>query len=334
MAGGSFGGGNGTTSNPYLVEDAQDLNAVRNYLGNASICFLQTQDIDMASFGNFIPIQRGASYLRQDLFCGVYDGGGYEIQNVICKHKRSYVGIFGGTEGAKLSNIIVVNCDISGINYVGGLVGDTRGITTIERCYVNGSISGSFVGGLIGYSYNSKVSNCYTSCDVIGGSYVGGLIGFDAYESIIEKCYTLCDVIGTNYIGGLIGFITTRSTISNCYAINLSIEKIGSAGTYFGDIVGYNESSFIRKSYSLDIIKSNVALTINSTGRITETQAKQRATYESILTNWDFENVWTIKEGQEYPKLQWQVDEEVVIIYQCQSMPFPLRMKQMTQALT
>lgn len=46
---------------------------------------------------------------------------------------------------------------------------------------------------------------------------------------------------------------------------------------------------------------------INSTGRITDTQAMQQQTYESI--GWDFTNIWRINNG--YPYL-WNEQSEPV----------------------
>ena len=42
-----FAGGSGTSADPYLVETAEHLNNVRNYLNNSSVYFKQIADIDL-----------------------------------------------------------------------------------------------------------------------------------------------------------------------------------------------------------------------------------------------------------------------------------------------
>ncbi|MBN1531117.1 MAG: hypothetical protein JXA20_00505 [Spirochaetes bacterium] len=68
--------------------------------------------------------------------------------------------------------------DVSGVNHVGGLVGDQSNGCSLTNCYAKGKVSGTqWVGGLLGGSYGT-ISNCYVLGTVTGsGDYIGGLIG-------------------------------------------------------------------------------------------------------------------------------------------------------------
>lgn len=93
MAGGYFGGGDGSANTPYLVEDAQDFNAIRNTPHWCS--FRQVADIDLCVFGTgFQPL--GSDGER--FFTGNYDGARFVIRNVhidVDKGDTSPVSLFG-----------------------------------------------------------------------------------------------------------------------------------------------------------------------------------------------------------------------------------------------
>ena len=107
MAGGVFGGGNGTVVNPYVVEDAADLNAVRNIL-NAH--YLQTADIDLALMGDWEKI---GTNLEGERFAGVYDGGNYAISNLRIRDlsPTPRAGLFCFIEGV-VKNVHLRNVDV------------------------------------------------------------------------------------------------------------------------------------------------------------------------------------------------------------------------------
>ena len=109
----SFAGGNGTKSDPYIVNTAALLNEVRNYSGSY---FIQTSNIDMSSISNWVPIGKDDAHP----FYGHYDGNGYTISNLKIKNDGSeqYIGLFGysGPE---------IGC--GGLNIIGFVITFTRG---------------------------------------------------------------------------------------------------------------------------------------------------------------------------------------------------------------
>ncbi len=229
----------------------------------------------------------------------------------------------GGLAGKNFGTI--ENCyatgSVSGNDFVGGLVGDNYQ-STISNCYATGEVSGYYhTGGLVGNNSNGIISNCYATGSVWGVyDYTGGLagrIGATAY-STISNCYATGSVDGNRYTGGLVGIQdggtisnccatgsvsgddttgglvgkNSHGTISNCYATG-AVDGNG----YTGGLLGYNYEGAISDSF-WDTQTSGQTTSAYGTGKTTA-EMKQVATF----TNWDFESVWDIVEGQSYPFL-------------------------------
>jgi hypothetical protein len=133
-------------------------------------------------------------------------------------------GMVGGLAG-DFSGSIIGSCASVGITgtgtYAGGLVG--KGICNIARSYAAGNVTGvAFVGGLIGEASGTKVlENCYAFGNVKSTStsyaYAGGLVG-NTSSLIIKNSYSTGNVSFSKntYSGGLLGY-SSSVTITNCY---------------------------------------------------------------------------------------------------------------------
>ena len=66
--GAEFAGGDGTKENPYCVSTAEQLNAVRN---NLDAYYVQTKDIDLVGFKNWVPIGVGNIYSWEKDYCTI-----------------------------------------------------------------------------------------------------------------------------------------------------------------------------------------------------------------------------------------------------------------------
>ncbi len=127
----------------------------------------------------------------------------------------------GGVVGYNSSSGTITHCynegKVSGSgSCVGGVVGANYG--TIENCYNTGAISGNErVGGVAGYNYYGTIENCYNEGNVSGSSYVGGVAGYNYYGTI-ENCYNTGEVSGNYYVGGVVG--VKLGTITNCYYLD------------------------------------------------------------------------------------------------------------------
>lgn len=245
MANGEFGGGDGTKESPFLVEDAEDLDAVRDDL---EACYKQTNDINLEEYDNWTMIGDGF----EKIFLGDYDGDNYEIRNLKIKSKKDQqgIGLFGIIMTSKLENIHLKDVDVQGGTYVGALVGYSEAESEVIGCSVDGGeVKGqSSVGGLVGaYQYgeieesNSNVSvksekrNDHDESAMVGG--IGGtLTGSD-----LKNCYSLSDVEGLAFIGGLAG--NSVGSIENCY-FKGSITGVTSLGGLVADSADSIKNSF------------------------------------------------------------------------------------------
>ena len=130
-----------------------------------------------------------------DPFTGKFEGNGFTISNLkINRPDTNYRGLFHFVRReAEIANVGLLDVDIIGGNYVGGLVGFNSG-GTITNSYATGSVAGFFrVGGLVGFN-SGTITNSYATSAVTGS---GG--------------------ISSNDIGGLVG-INNGGTITNSYA--------------------------------------------------------------------------------------------------------------------
>lgn len=97
---------------------------------------------------------------------------------------NGYAGGFSGDDGCEgpgsvFNQVYATGNVISTNDYTGGFLGRALG-TTFNNVYVRGNVSGTnYVGGFIGYTNYSSLTNTYSTGSVNGSgeSYVGGFIG-------------------------------------------------------------------------------------------------------------------------------------------------------------
>jgi len=194
-AGGSFGGGTGSSSDPYLIEDVWDL---QNISSGLTLNYVLKNDINASitrtwnSGAGFMPI--GAS--SSSYFRGSLNGRGYNITDLfINRSSSSYVGLFGNIREGTVKNLNLVNASIRGYWSVGSVAGYNNG-GSISHCSVNGTVSGwRYVGGYCGQFYNfASVSSSYFSGNVTGTDFTGALIGWLDRGSVAGSFYDVGSV--------------------------------------------------------------------------------------------------------------------------------------------
>ena len=247
------------------VSTAGELSAV---WANLDGHFVQTGDIDLdvASYNvgeGWSPIGAESSGNR---FRGSYNGNGYTISNLfIDRQTQDNVGLFGYTNApahstitSKIINVSLVDVNVTGRYYVGGLVGHNR--FTISNCSVTGAVRGySAIGGLVGHNYSSgNILGSHATSDVTGASYnVGGLVGannglvdFD-YAGNIDDCYATGTVTGAtgDNVGGLVGQ-NYYGAVTRSHATGV----INSSSNDVGGLVGHNYYSTISNSYAMGTV--------------------------------------------------------------------------------
>lgn len=264
MANGLFGGGNGTELDPYLVEDAQDLWAVRN---NLSAHYKQIYNIDLNVFnedGGWIPIGT-----LEAPFTGSYDGNEFEIKNLWVAGKE-YASLFGRVNNAKIKNIFLLNALIvsATTDGMGGLVGIAENMAedSIYNCHIKGVINESVqstrrIGGVVGLCYSNfnAINKCTFEGTIYGGnsSYTGGIVGEG--KASVKNSYakgkieiTYSGQVTPARIGGVIGELGEDKECSYCY----SLMDVNTNGELVGGLVGSTQDGAnIIKSWARGNVK-------------------------------------------------------------------------------
>lgn len=245
--------GSGTKEDPYIVNDEDELNAIR---GNLDKHFRLANNITLKE--TWVPIGR-----INAPFVGSIDGNNCTISGISVDQSINYTysGLFGYNLG-EISNLnILISDDIfttsSTVN-IGAVAGYNGG--TIKNCIVNGSISTSpvstyvYVGGIAGYN-EGTISGCDSNVEITAkGStvYAGGVTGENV--NLIEKTSSTGDVTVNDslfaYAGGFVGINNSR--IENSYA--RGNVQVNVSDTAFmvgaGGFAGRAETGTILKCYS------------------------------------------------------------------------------------
>ena len=210
---------------------------------------------DLVLSGNWSPIGPGTG---TNAFSGVFDGGGYTISNLTISTTANYQGLFGYVNGGTVKNLGLINCNISGGQFIGGIAGYVISGGIIQNCYVSGSVSGSGTdtGGIVGHLQGGTVQNCYAMGTVSGSTNVGGVVGIKAN------------------IAGVI--------VQGCIALNQSITATGTAGRVVG-----SGSSGMSNNYAWDNMPVNGSTVTGGTAangnglNVTDANLKTQTTWET-----------------------------------------------------
>lgn len=244
-----YGGGTGEPNDPYLIYDANQMNAIGANTNDWDKHFKLMANIDLSGYtgADFNIIGSG----WDEPFTGVFDGNGYKIYNFSYGPLAydDYVGIFGMVYGAnaEIKNLGLINPSIDvGAFMTGGLAGRlVQG--TITDCYVEGGsvIGDGYVGALAGGSgfVNATISNCYAKTSVSGDWPVGGLVGMN--NGTVSDCYATGNVVGNDRTGGLVGANEELALVSHSYASGI-IQGADDAG----GLVGRNWGGTISNCYA------------------------------------------------------------------------------------
>jgi hypothetical protein len=180
----------------------------------------------------------------------------------------------------------VSNCfakgDVRGREILGGLIG-LASFSTIHASYATGNVSWwenvpCDVGGLVGRAETVDILDCYARGNVFGERNVGGLVGY-AWAGRTERCYAMGRVSGKESVGGLLG-LEERSTYDSC----------------FWDMSTSGQTTGANPKYASPHVKV-------VSGRCT---ADMQTAQPFLDAGWDLQNVWTICEGKDYPRLRWE----------------------------
>jgi|GEM_PF-89395 len=268
-----FAGGKGTEEDPYLIETPEQFDAMRAYKDK---CFKLIADLDFTNYEyndkqGWWPLgEWGGGDKDAARFSGTFDGDFHTVKNLKAERKAHDLSIFGVTDGAKIRNLIVENCEITGEGRLGVVSGATFRSTLMRlavinsNCYNTLSDHGSQAGGITGPLFNSELSDCYS----VGGSVyakdgVGGIASFCHAGSRVAGCYSVCRVEGNTNTGGITGG-ADGAVLENNLALNESITgKTADYGRISGSVRG---GAGCRNNYAYEAVTINGEMITGNTG--------------------------------------------------------------------
>lgn len=218
----------------YYLKTSEDLVKLQELVnGGAStrdVTFEVVSDINMKGV-DFRGIGVGNS------FQGTFNGNNYKISNLTINTTEACVGLFANTYAAEINSVVLVVCDITGSKKDTAALAGNVNATTINNCYVSGTVNGyENVGAIAGeIGGNSNVNSCYAACDVQGWLYVGGLFGILGGYKKVSDSYSECNVVANAFVGGFAGKITGAPTVINSYATG-SVTGNRSVGGFAGEL--------------------------------------------------------------------------------------------------
>jgi len=313
---GTFDGNNLTISH-LTIEGYDDLGLFGFLDSGAEVKNMGLVDVNTTGLGDYVGSLVGHNYHGAVTNCysdGTVSGGLYV---------GGLLGFNGSWSDYDEWACIVTHCystvTVRGLRDVGGLVGRNKN-GSITTSYSTGTVIGNEdVGGLVGYNCNldGSIVTSYSTGTVSGNEGVGGLVGFN-YSGILTDCYSTSEVNGIDNIGGLVG-VTHFGPIYRSYSTGVVTGEEN-----VGGLVGYTHpvssgrSAPPRPATALnsfwDIETSGQATSDGGTGKTT---AEMQTANTLIEAGWDFvdetangtEDIWWILEGQDYPRLWWEIGD-------------------------
>ncbi len=321
-----FSGGSGTSRDPYQIKTIQDFDSIRTARDKK---FILMNDLDFAGYTQengdpWWPIgEWGEGDHSAARFSGTFDGNGFTIKNLTADRICHDMSLFGVTDGATITKLILENFDLSAEARTGALIGTAFG-TEVQQCgAINIKINGIHgpkvkIGGLIGWAQiGTAVRDCYTSGTVYSqGDEAGGICGaLISGSTAVVNCYSSCLVESDNHTGSIVG-ASDAAPISNCVAISSEINCAVDAARICSILHNGGE---IINCYAYDGLKINGNVVTEGLGagtlngaNATEAQLKSVDFYDDLefaIKPGDAENpqIWKIDPViSPYPVFVWQ----------------------------
>ncbi|MEX0721465.1 MAG: T9SS type A sorting domain-containing protein [Balneolaceae bacterium] len=316
------GEGAGMENDPYLITSVDELQEMNDDL---SAHYELANDIDASATADW---NDGEGFLKIgptniNPFLGAFDGNNYQISGLFINLQQVNIGMFGSVgDGAIIKNAHLVDVDITGKTNVGGLVGFNFG--TVTNSFVSGIVKGYWNAGCIlganaeheGASGLMELS--YSTCTLEGipdngspSARIGGLVGWNPGGKIV-KSYSMANISGGNDVGGIVGNFSgyieedEYGYVGNTYfagTISGDSNTGGLFGTYYA---GGGDVSAISSYWDTETTEMTIGVATTEEGEslniigLTTSEMQTQSSFEG----WDFEDTWSIEEGEGYPYLQ------------------------------
>ena len=236
-------------SKVYLINNERDLERLAAYVNSdhdaTGKTFKQTADITLTAAHTSIG---GYFEGKSKCFKGTYDGNNKKISKLtVTASNSNYQGLFGYTSKAVIKNVTLADCNITGKQYTGGIVGCALSSTTIENCHVNGNINATASdagghGGIVGSATATSITNCTVTGTIstsVSNDNYGGIVGAANYDVVITSCENAANISGDGQNhGGIVGRDYNSSNKFK-YCLNTGVVN---GNQYVGAIAGQNSS--------------------------------------------------------------------------------------------
>jgi hypothetical protein len=298
-----------------------------------------TADLDLSTVTTFSGIGTA-----EKPFKGTFDGNGHIISGATIEDSGTRnIGLFRVTENATIKRLGVENARFVGNEDVGGIVGKTTGVTTIEECYVSNSyIEGrdhvaSIVGGL---NDGSIIRNSYATARVHSREHQAGGLSGTIKKGLIENSYY--SGVVSNAGARSVGVGGYHDDGSNTVPENIQVKNSVNLSPYIlGTDLNAVYRIFDNNGDRIMLLTNNYSLSTSVVGKpdfsesrtvpedddnygsdkrhganVSPADAKKQDFYATTL-GWDFSaetGVWKITEGS-YPVLKWQTAPVANSIY-------------------
>ncbi len=287
------------TDGTYLIYNADGLTTFATLVnsGSHSISAKLTDNIVLS--GTWTPMVAGGS--SSNGYSGTFDGDGHSITGLSVSGSEQGQGLFGTAVNATIKNLKVGGAVSNSASHAAIIAGKAWYTTftdceALEGSTVTGTSGDSFA-GIVGYSYQCKLTSCINQANITGVTLAAGITGYtndNASYSAITDCENYGTIIATatsdGYAGGIVATTNYAAilVISNCYnageiksqsgnfaggivakmygtsssryskVINCAnIGKVSAAGKYVGGLVGACAGSVIYNSYNLGAVSSD-----------------------------------------------------------------------------
>ena len=265
-----FGGGDGSISTPYQIQDNRHLrNLTYTYYSNQQEYYEITANIDVSAGGLWIPM----NYFYGTLLGNNNTVSGLYINNNYAGYENIYeYGLFKGNNGiikdlTIKANIIIQPSFNSSLEYIGAFAGYNSG--EIDNCTSTNNMSSAimiqcgnedaYIGGIAGinaWDNSAQIINCINNGVIHHSGTMGGISGsnWGTIDNSINNGILQYLALGDHSIGGINGLLyggTITNNVNNAqiyYAGPNTNELyqpcmaqiIGAAGMRYGPIISGN----------------------------------------------------------------------------------------------
>lgn len=252
-----FISGSGTSVDPYMIRNNNDLRYFAIQINNSSIDY-NTKSFKLNDNITFSDVWTPLGTTDRP-FKGTFDGNNKTITlGIKADANQAQAGLFGTIyTGAKVEKLAVCVTSDGITSTATGAASNAGAIAainngTINQCYVTGegsilSANGteSYAGGIAG-SNSGTISNCYNlipvKVDNGTTAYAGGIAGHNT--GTVKKCFasgevsTAAQTHTTEAAGGIVGFNDGAGSgkITNCVAVNSKV--LVNAGSNSHRVIG------------------------------------------------------------------------------------------------